>query len=279
MNKKSFVFLLLFGAVLLNSIDIPPLKGFVNDYAGFISAETEAVLTAKLKSLEESDSTQIFILTIPSLDGMDIESYSIKVAETWKPGQKKLDNGVLFIVSQNDRKMRIEVGYGLEGVLTDLLSGRIINNVASPLFRDGLYDEGFVAVTDALISIVKNEYQANDALKSEKVTSKSGDGRIIGLLIALFFIVKLIGSASKKAGAASGAIMGAGIPLLIGAFNPVLMIVLGLIGLGMAFIPMSVVYFVLLSGTRGGSSGSSSGGGFSGGGGGGFGGGGASGGW
>ncbi len=279
MNKKSFVFLLLFGAVLLNSIDIPPLKGFVNDYAGFISAETEAVLTAKLKSLEESDSTQIFILTIPSLDGMDIESYSIKVAETWKPGQKKLDNGVLFIVSQNDRKMRIEVGYGLEGVLTDLLSGRIINNVATPLFRDGRYDEGFVAVTDALISIVKNEYQANDALKSDKATKESGDGKIIGLLIALFFIVKLISSASKKAGAASGAIMGAGIPLLIGAFNPFLMIVLGLIGLGMAFIPMSVVYFVLLSGSRGGSSGGSSGGGFSGGGGGGFGGGGASGGW
>lgn len=276
MTKRLPVLILLLALFQLNAQKIPELRGFVNDYADLINSRTESLITSKLKELEGSDSTQIFILTVPSLEGYDIESYSIKVAEKWKPGQNKLDNGVLFIVSKNDRRMRIEVGYGLEGVLTDLLAGRVINNIASVYFRDGKYDEGFIAVTDALIDIVRGEYQSNPKLMSDRNEQIPDEGKLFGLMIALFFMIRIFGSASRKAGAASGVVLGSAAPLVLGIFNPALIIFSALIGLGMAFIPMSFVYMLLSASMRGTSG---KGGGFSGGGGGKFGGGGASGGW
>jgi uncharacterized protein len=144
-----------------SALDVPELRGYVNDYASMISPSTKAQLAEKLKAFEESDSTQIVILTISSLKGEVIEDFGIKVAESWKIGQKGKDNGVLFLVSKQDRKMRIEVGRGLEGRLTDLVAGRIIDLVIAPRFKSGDFDGGFTAGVSALIDATRGEFQAN----------------------------------------------------------------------------------------------------------------------
>jgi uncharacterized protein len=143
-----------------SAAEIPKLQGYVNDYGNMISPSVETELTAKLRSFEASDSTQIVILTVPSLNGEPIEDFSIRVAEAWKIGQAGKDNGVLLTVSREDRKMRIEVGRGLEGKLTDLAAGRIIDLVMRPKFKDGNYDAGFIAGISALIDATRGEFQA-----------------------------------------------------------------------------------------------------------------------
>ena len=124
----------------LKALDLPALKGYVNDYADIISPAAKEKLAVKLEAMEASDSTQIAIVTVNSLEGTPIEDFGIQLAEKWKVGQVRKDNGVLFIVSKTDRRMRIEVGRGLEGVLTDLRAGRIIDNVVAPRFKSGDYD-------------------------------------------------------------------------------------------------------------------------------------------
>ncbi len=147
----------------VHAADVPKLQGHVNDYANMISAETKTLIEEQLKSLEQSDSTQIFVLTVPSLEGESIEEFAIKVFDVWKAGQKNKDNGVLLIAAQKERKLRIEVGRGLEGRLTDLVSGRIIDNVMVPKFREGDYNGGFIAGISALVQATKGEYTAEDS--------------------------------------------------------------------------------------------------------------------
>jgi uncharacterized protein len=117
---------------------VPRLQGRVNDYAQILSASAESRLDAMLADLERTDGTQMAVLTITSLEGEPIEAFSIQVAEQWGLGQKQNDNGALLVVARNDRKIRIEVGYGLEGRLTDLIAGRIIRNVIGPPFQHRL---------------------------------------------------------------------------------------------------------------------------------------------
>ena len=145
-NKFLAVLLFLLWASCASALDVPALKGRVNDYGNILSSSTERQLDAVLSDLERTDSTQIVVLTIPSLEGDSLEDFSIRVADKWKIGQKNRDNGAILIISKNDRKLRIEVGYGLEGSLTDLISGRIIQNVIVPYFKRGNFDDG---VSDA----------------------------------------------------------------------------------------------------------------------------------
>jgi len=168
--KKMLPFLILLQLLLplaASALEVPELRGYVNDYAGMISPSTGAQLAEKLKAFEESDSTQMVILTIPSLEGEPIEDVGIKVAESWKIGQKGKDNGILLLVSKQERKMRIEVGRGLEGRLTDLTAGRIIDLVITPRFRAGDLDGGFIAGVSALIGAMRGEFQA-DARRSPR---------------------------------------------------------------------------------------------------------------
>ena len=157
----SFFVLLLFLPLAGEAAKIPVPRGYVNDYGNMISSSAEADLVAKLKSFEETDSTQLVVLTVPSLEGEPIEDYSISVAEAWKIGQKTKDNGILFLVSREDRKMRIEVGRGLEGKLTDLTAGRIIDLVVKPKFKAEDYDGGFTAGVSALIDATRGEFTAD----------------------------------------------------------------------------------------------------------------------
>ena len=161
----TFLLLLPFQA---SALETPNLRGHVNDYANMISSSARVKLEEELKSFEQSDSTQLVILSIPSLEGETIEVYSIKVVEAWRLGQARKDNGILFLVSKNDRKMRIEVGRGLEGRLTDLMAGRIIDLVINPRFKRGDFDGGFTAGVASLIDATRGEF------KTEEKDSRKG---------------------------------------------------------------------------------------------------------
>ena len=147
--------------VPVHALDVPKLQGYVNDYAGMISPQAKATLEQELRAFEQSDSTQIVVLTIPSLEGEVLEEFSIKVAEQWKIGQKGKDNGIIVLVSKQDRKIRIEVGRGLEGKITDLMSGRIIDLVIKPKFKRGDFDSGLISGIQALIDATRGEFKAD----------------------------------------------------------------------------------------------------------------------
>jgi uncharacterized protein len=143
---------------------VPELWGLqVHDEAKVLSQQTADLLENRLRAYEDSTSNQIAILIVKSLDGEPIEEYSLHVAEKWKLGQEKKDNGVLLLISVDDRKMRIEAGYGLEGVLTDALCSRIIRNEIAPHFRKDDYEGGVTAGIDAIIKGIGGEYSAEDA--------------------------------------------------------------------------------------------------------------------
>lgn len=180
-----FFFLLLDGGVLF-ALPVPQLKGRVNDYASMISAQAEAKLENRLADLERSDSTQFVMLTVPSLEGEILEEYTIRVAEAWKIGQKGFDNGVILFAAKKERKLRIEVGYGLEGRLTDLLAGRIIDHEITPLFRKGRFDDGFSRGADAIIAAIRGEYKASQNVKKNEGRFKLGPFLFVSFFITLF---------------------------------------------------------------------------------------------
>ena len=122
--------------------DVPFLSGRVVDNAEILSPATRASVTEKLKAHEQKTGNQIAVLTVPTIGSDSIEEYATRVFESWKLGQKGKDNGVLVVVAPKDRKMRIEVGYGLEGTLTDVAASRIIRNVMTPAFKSSDFDKG-----------------------------------------------------------------------------------------------------------------------------------------
>lgn len=281
------------------ALDVPPLKGHVNDYAHMLSPGSKRQLEALLTDFERQDSTQIAVLTIPSLKGDSLEDFSIRVADAWKIGQAGSDNGAILLVVKNDRKIRIEVGYGLEGRLTDLVSGRIIRNVIAPQFKNGNFNQGIADGVSAMIQAVKGEYSGSDQQHPAR-GSKSRHGTPIAVIIALFFLINALGRVSRFMGAASGGVLA---PIAGGLFfglSPLFLLALipfGLIG-GFLISLFGGPLSLGRTGTRGGGGywgGGFGGGGFGGGlggggfssggfggfsgGGGGFGGGGASGGW
>lgn len=142
------------------ALEVPPLKGRVNDTAGLLSPGTAALLESLLKTHEDSTSNQVALLTIASLEGEALEGFSMRVAEAWKLGQAKKDNGVLLLVARDDRQVRIEVGGGLEGVLPDITCGRIIRNEIVPRFREGDYDGGVLHGTGAILAAIGGVYPA-----------------------------------------------------------------------------------------------------------------------
>lgn len=197
------------------ALEIPPLHKRVNDYAHMISPPIQQQLEEKLAALEQSDSTQIAVLTVTDLQGVSIEEYSMEVAKKWKIGQKQLNNGVIFIVAKENRKMRIEVGYGLEGRLTDILAGRILDNEVRPFFKEGNFDEGFSRGVDGIIQAVRGEYRASDSpvrRSSSRGASRWSGAVYIFAWIALIIALIVIGYRKNYAAIITGAI-----------FTPVLM--------------------------------------------------------
>ena len=231
------------------ALDVPPLVGRINDRAGLLSPAVQQELDSRLAAYESKTGHQIALLTIPSLEGDFVEDFAIRVAEAWKLGAKARDDGVLVLISVQDRKMRIEVGYGLEGDLPDALSGRIIREVLIPAFRNGDFAQGITRALGAIMAATGGEGEALAQPRRSVSRSRGGGGLVPYLLVALVLFLFLGGGGGRR-----GRRFGGG-PMIFGA------------GLGGG-------------GFRGGGfgGGGGGGGGFSGGGGG-FGGGGASGSW
>ena len=138
-------------------VAVPPLTGRVVDQTGTLSADDIATLTQTLRGLELRKGSQIAVLIVPTTEPETIEQYSIRVAEAWKIGRKKVDDGALLVVAKNDRKLRIEVGYGLEGALTDVTARRVIDEIITPKFKSGDFAGGISAGVDRIVGVVDGE--------------------------------------------------------------------------------------------------------------------------
>ncbi|HEY3791152.1 MAG TPA: YgcG family protein [Bradyrhizobium sp.] len=156
--KTSLLALLLCWALAaFAQVAVPPLTGRVVDQTGTLSSDDITSLTQKLRDFEARKGSQIAVLIVPTTQPEEIEQYSIRVAEAWKIGRKKIDDGAILLVAKNDRKVRIEVGYGLEGALTDVTTRRIIDEIITPKFRSGDFAGGISDGVDRIIGVIDGE--------------------------------------------------------------------------------------------------------------------------
>lgn len=288
---KAILLALLLGWASAASADVavPQLTGRVVDRTGTLSSGEIASLSQKLSDFETRKGSQIAVLIVPTTDPETIEQFSIRVAEAWKIGRKKVDDGAILVVAKNDRHLRIEVGYGLEGALTDVTSRRIIDEVITPKFREGEFAGGIAAGVDRMMRVVDGEPLPVPS-RSVNFASLNDIGPIVPVTVFASFIVggflrallgRLLGSV------ATGSVIAVLTLLILG--SGAVALIAGIIGFVLSFLVDLYPSSTGLS--RGGSwsSGSSSGGWSSGssssdsgsfsGGGGSFGGGGASGSW
>lgn len=177
----------------------PALTGRVVDAANIIPDAEEAALVAKLAALESASDRQLVVATIPSLEGYPIDDYGYRLGRAWGIGQKETDNGALLIIAPNDRKVRVEVGYGLEPILTDAWSSVLINTVIVPQFKANNYPGGIAAGVDALISQLQlpPEEAAKRAADAGKQSARESTGVSLGdvivwLVIFFFFILPML---------------------------------------------------------------------------------------
>jgi uncharacterized protein len=170
---------------------VPALSGRVGDLAHVLPASTVESLSTQLAAHETKTSNQVAVLILPSLEDEPLEEFSHRVATAWKLGQKGTDNGVLFLVAIRERKVRIEVGYGLEGVLTDARSAQIIRNDIVPRFRAGDLPGGVTAGIDAIVRTIEGTYQA-----SGKTASEQGNDTMGQIVVAV--IVGIVGRAVRQ---------------------------------------------------------------------------------
>ncbi len=182
----------LFSAIAL-ALDVPPLRGRVNDYANVMQADQAQSLESQLARLERDTGHQVAVLTIQTLDGEDIEGFSIRVAENWKVGRKGFDNGVILVVAVKDRKLRLEVGYGLEGLLPDAMAKRITADYIVPHFRQQDYAGGIAAGIGAVDKLLRKEPLPESARKKQ---SRTPGLNSIAMLAITFGILGLMAFAS-----------------------------------------------------------------------------------
>jgi uncharacterized protein len=221
----------LFALVVLTSscfafaLDVPPLRARVNDLAGMLSPEAAQALEQRLAAFEQETGHQIAVLTIPSLEGDAIENFSIRVAEAWKIGKKGFDNGAILVIAQKEKQLRIEVGYGLEGVLPDAIASRIIREVIVPRFRDGDFSGGIVAGVSAILQVTKGEPLPDTARSAIRQRSSQG-GSLTSVLMITAMLALFIGMTQRRlfggifggsaAGLAAALVSSAGIGLALG---------------------------------------------------------------
>lgn len=264
----SGLFLLLLPLTTQAEVEIPALAERVTDTAGLLEPGQKKALESKLAGFEQEKGSQIAILIVPSTQPEPIEQYAIRVAERWKLGRQGVDDGLLILLAADDRAMRIEVGYGLEGVIPDAIAKRVIADIMTPFFRQGDFYGGLNAAVDQLIALIAGESLPLPA----KAASASA---VEGMLPLLLFGVIAIGGVLRAifghflGGMMAGGLVGAAVWLLGG-------------GLIFAVVLALIAFVMTMSGGMGAFAGGIGrgglGGGF-GGGGGGFGGGGASGRW
>lgn len=178
----------------------PKLTGRVSDAAGVLPAETVATLEAKLKALEDTTGTQLVVATVPDLQGYEIDEYGYQLGRAWGIGQKGTNNGAILLIAPTQRKLRIEVGYGLEGVLTDAVSSRIIRRTIVPRFKAGDVAGGVAAGADDLIALLQlpPDQQAAFAAQAKAASADQGDSPGWGALVWLVIIIVWVIIASRR---------------------------------------------------------------------------------
>ncbi|HYG29852.1 MAG TPA: TPM domain-containing protein, partial [Allosphingosinicella sp.] len=177
--------------------NFPPLTGRVVDAANLLDPAQEAELTQRLEALEQASSRQLVVATVPSLEDRPIEDYGYQLGRHWQIGQSQANNGTILLVAPNERKVRIEVGYGLEGILTDALSHQIIQEQILPRFREQDIPGGIIAGAGAIIEQLgappeQAEQRALQAAEAQRARSSDSGGTPIGLIfwmIVLFFVI------------------------------------------------------------------------------------------
>src|SRR6266699_1668333 len=151
------IFLLAGLALAADEVAVPPLKARVTDLTGTLTAAQIQTLEARLRDFERGKGSQIAVLMLPSTQPETIEEYSIRVADAWKIGRSKIDDGVILVIAKNDRKLRVEVGRGLEGAIPDAVAKRVVSDVIAPHFRTGDFYGGVAAGTDAVMKLIEGE--------------------------------------------------------------------------------------------------------------------------
>lgn len=182
---------LLLQSAFLFALDVPPLTGPVNDYARLFNGSDLRELNNYLYALDQKSDLQIAILTIPSLEDENLEDYSIRVAEQWKIGQKGKDSGVIFVIAAQEHKLRIEVGYGLEGLITDVQSSRIIRSIMIPAFQKGEYGKGTLLGVKNVAGLALQD----ESLISQEVKNADDDDDFLSIpLVIILIVVFLFGA-------------------------------------------------------------------------------------
>ncbi len=201
-----WLWLVLVSGVSAWALDVPALTGPVVDLAGVLPSTTVEQLTQDLRAHEAKTSSQVVVLIVPSLEGEPLFDFSHRVATTWKLGRKGTDNGVLLLVAIRERKVRLEVGYGLEGVLTDARSAQIIRNEIVPRFRTGDFSGGISAGVRAVLSSIEGTYQA-----PERSTATSADGETAGHALLAVIIGVVAGLLFSRSHRLLGPVVGGGL--------------------------------------------------------------------
>jgi uncharacterized protein len=203
-NRSLLAFLLLLTFSIQAAEVLPPVpKQYFNDYAHVVSSTTVDQLNAKLEQFERDSSDQILVAIYPKMQSdSSIEDYTVRVAQSWKVGQKGRDNGAVLFVFVQDRKLYIQVGYGLEGALPDALAKRIIETEIKPRFRNGDYAGGLTAGVDAILAAVRGESKGTGTTVAEHNQSGAGPAVVLLVIVAIFllFFLAAMRRASKGAG-------------------------------------------------------------------------------
>lgn len=184
------------------ALEPPKLTRYVTDLAGVLAPGDLDHIEQLLRQYEESTSNQFVVLVVPSLEGESLEEFSIRVVEKNLVGQKGKDNGLLFLVAVNDRKVRFEVGYGLEGVLTDAATSLIISEMVAPQFRSGNYAQGIYDGMQTAIKISTGEFTVSE--RSQRRQKKDKDGNFVGLIIFLVIMYIIIKGNKGRGGRGGG---------------------------------------------------------------------------
>lgn len=240
-----FCLSLLGGVGLLHAapglVEIPPLQSAVTDLTGSLSPPALDALNQKLTQFAQQSGSQIAILMLPTTQPEDIAQFGIRLAEAWKIGRDQQDDGVIIIVAKNDRKMRIEVGYGLEGAIPDVVAKRIIREVMAPAFKQGHFEVGLNLAIDRLITLIQGEH-----LPAPAKQSHSGDQHWTTWLPMLLFAVIIGGAVFKSLlGTVAGSLVTGGLMGLATGW-------LGATLLVMALVAVAGFVFALAMGSSGG---------------------------
>jgi uncharacterized protein len=224
----------------VHAADIPPLKARVTDLTGTLSAQQRDALEQTLAEFESRKGAQIAVLVVPTTRPETIEQYAVRVEEAWKLGREGVDDSALLLVAKNDRRLRIEVGYGLEGALPDAIAKRIIDNDITPRFKQGDFYGGIRAGVDRIMRVVEGEKLPPPAAHGPGPSSTGP-----GVLFALFFVVAIAGTVLR-------ALFGRGISAGVGGALAGLLGWLFMGSLLVALVIGAFIFAFLLVGSAGG---------------------------